>query len=647
MSIVRSFKYRPEVDGLRALAVLPVVLFHAGLGFPGGFVGVDVFFVISGYLITSLILRDLETDKFSMINFWERRIRRILPASFFVMVVTLVAGRYLLLPPDYDSLARSAIFQALFSSNIHFWQTIDYFSASAEEMPLLHTWSLAVEEQYYFIFPVLLLILFKLKKLRTAKALAFIFSIGILVSLALAMYVQPRAHVAAFYLLPTRAWELLIGSMIAVIPSEKHMQSVRRRSLLSGLGVISILLAYGLYSVETPFPGVAALLPCLGTAAFLWSSKEYNDEQSVVDRFFATRPLVFIGKLSYSLYLWHWPIFAYANYWELAPRSFASNATLIFISFICSLFTYYFIETPFRKRLFLGKRFPVFAFGFASILILLTFGITIRIWDGFKWRFSESILQIANIKDEVTVPQLELADALDGRLPLLAGSGVSGDTLVLWGDSHAKALIPAFEIIANKNELAVYCAIHSATAPLLNFESKGPYAVGKSSGAYNQSVFDWIKKNKVKHVVLAARWSGYFSASETESSQEVSKALKRTVEDLTNIGSSTYLMMEVPNHNASVPKAVIKRELYGTDIRPVIADFSDYEQTNKQLLRLIPELQKEHFHLIDPMEEFYDKNTKLFQIEREGIPLYRDSHHLSTAGAKLLVPKLEKFLFKK
>ena len=208
--LIQNFRYRPEVDGLRAVAVLAVVLFHAGLGFPGGYIGVDVFFVISGYLITSLIINDLEQGRFTLTNFWERRARRIIPALAAVVPATLIAGWFLLTPRDYADLGKSAACQSVFGANFYFWRTTlgGYFAGAADEMPLLHTWSLAVEEQFYLIVPLTLAGLFRIPGLRTRRVLFALFGAGILVSLLVSLYGVAHYRVAAFYLLPTRAWEL-------------------------------------------------------------------------------------------------------------------------------------------------------------------------------------------------------------------------------------------------------------------------------------------------------------------------------------------------------------------------------------------------------------------------------------------------------
>ena len=345
MPIIRDFRYRPEIDGLRAIAVMAVVLFHAGLGVSGGFIGVDVFFVISGFLITSLIIKDLEAGKFTLANFWERRARRIIPAAVVLVFVVLAAGWFLLLPSDYAALGKSAAWHAAFAANIYFWRNTNYFASAAEEQPLLHTWSLAVEEQFYLIVPLLLLALFRFPYFRSRGLLLALFLIGFAFSLALSIVVVPRMPAVAFYLLPTRAWELLAGSIIAILPAA----SLSRiwREILCGIALITIVVPCFIYTKETPFPGLAALPPCLGTALFIWASgpasTSIQNSTFNIQNLLAARPVVFIGLISYSLYLWHWPLFAFSTYWALDPLSLPYRLCLVAASFVLAILSWRFV----------------------------------------------------------------------------------------------------------------------------------------------------------------------------------------------------------------------------------------------------------------------------------------------------------------
>lgn len=294
--------YRREIDGLRALAVLPVILFHAGFEtFSGGFVGVDVFFVISGYLITTIILAELEQGKFSIVNFYERRARRILPALFLVMIVCISFAWFWLLPSDMKLFAKSFVAVSLFSSNILFWRESGYFDTAAELKPLLHTWSLAVEEQYYVLFPLFLIVTWRFGKRWVIGTLVVV----AVLSLAAAEWGSTAKPAATFFLLPTRAWELLIGTFVAFYLQGTTTWQPSRvlREVFSALGVAMLAYAVFTFSKQTPFPSLYALVPTVGTALIIL----FATQQTTVGKFIGNKFFVGIGLISYSAYLWHQP----------------------------------------------------------------------------------------------------------------------------------------------------------------------------------------------------------------------------------------------------------------------------------------------------------------------------------------------------
>ncbi|MEI7732725.1 MAG: acyltransferase [Verrucomicrobiota bacterium] len=401
--LIQNFRYRPEVDGLRAIAVLAVVLFHSGLGLPGGYIGVDVFFVISGYLITSLIINDLQQGKFTLANFWERRARRIIPALVTVVLATLIAGWFLLLPKDYVALGKSAACQSVFGANIHFWLTPvgGYFTAgTADEMPLLHTWSLAVEEQFYMIVPLTLAAIFRFPGLRTRRMLLAIFSTGILASFLVSVYGVAHHRSAAFYLLPTRAWELLLGSALAIFPSSWIIRHRLTRESASYLGLAGILFACFFYTDTTPFPGLAALPPCLGTALIVWSNNRLAGDSppTSLGRFLATRAVVFVGLISYSLYLWHWPIFAFSKYYLAGePCAFGYRIAMVALGLILAILSWRFIETPFRQKSVCGNRKSIFRFAVTALAISFAFGTAIFSLKGLPSRLPDNIREALSV----------------------------------------------------------------------------------------------------------------------------------------------------------------------------------------------------------------------------------------------------------
>jgi len=291
--------YREDIDGLRAISVLAVVFNHAGITlFSGGYIGVDVFFVISGYLITSIILREILTADFSIIRFYERRIRRILPALFITIAFTVAVSAIMYDAEKFKEFGKSVIATTLFASNINFWRESGYFDAPSQLKPLLHTWSLAVEEQFYIFFPMLMFLIYRFAR-KIAPAL--LFGITIL-SLALAIVTVPQDPSAAFYLAQLRAWELLVGAFLAlnIIPENAGK---KYSDFIGILGLVMVLAPVILYTADTKFPGLSALPPVLGAAFIIFSGV---NNKTLIGKFLSLPPLVFIGKISYSLYLWHW-----------------------------------------------------------------------------------------------------------------------------------------------------------------------------------------------------------------------------------------------------------------------------------------------------------------------------------------------------
>lgn len=370
-------KYRSEIDGLRAVAVVPVIFFHAGFEqFGGGYVGVDVFFVISGFLITGIILADLDAGKFSLANFYDRRIRRILPAMFLVMLVCLPFAWLWILPRDMAEFSRSLAAVSVFSSNILFWRETGYFDTAAELKPLLHTWSLAVEEQFYVLFPIFLLVTWRFCKRWVVPLLATM----AIASLAVAHWGAFNYPAATYFLLPTRGWELAIGSLLAFYFWKRPMaeRNPAVDQVLSVVGVALIAYSVFAFSGATPFPSVYALVPTLGTALlilFAWP-------HTVVGTILGGRLLVGIGLISYSAYLWHQPLFAFARHRSLTEPSTAMLLGLSGATFLLAYLSWKLVEQPFRKR-GLIDRSRIFMFALIGCVLFLVIGLAGHFTGGF------------------------------------------------------------------------------------------------------------------------------------------------------------------------------------------------------------------------------------------------------------------------
>lgn len=371
--------YRPEIDGLRALAVVPVIFFHAGFqGFSGGFVGVDVFFVISGYLITSIIIKELDRDSFSLIEFYERRSRRILPALFFVLIACLPFAWLWLRPADMIEFGQSLVAVATFMSNVFFWIDSDYFATASELKPLLHTWSLAVEEQYYIVFPLIMMALWLTAKRKAIVGLVVI----AIASFVLSEHLSQSAPSTNFYLLPSRAWELLLGSFTAFyLYHRSHSENLLINQVLSISSVLLIVASIVLFSKETPFPGRFALVPTLGTCLIILCTTP----GTLIYRVLSNRALVFIGLVSYSAYLWHQPLFAFARHRLYGELPVVHALVLCVVTFLLAYISWRWVEKPFRDKR-KTSRTQIFTFSLIGLFATAAIGLAIHYSDGFPNR---------------------------------------------------------------------------------------------------------------------------------------------------------------------------------------------------------------------------------------------------------------------
>jgi peptidoglycan/LPS O-acetylase OafA/YrhL len=440
--------YRADIDGLRAVAVTAVILFHAKVRFfTGGFVGVDVFFVISGYLITQLILADLDRGRFSLTEFYARRIRRIFPALYVVAAATVLVGWAMLTPLDLKFLGESIFATATFSSNFLFWLSSGYFAPPLSQWPLLHTWSLSLEEQYYVAFPLLLLLLTAAApRYRTALIIALAAA-----SLLLCVFATGPDPRAAFFLAPFRVWEFLGGALLALgaVPQTK------RRSVRDGVGAIGLVLiavAVFVFTPGTRFPGAAALLPVLGTAALIWAGEQSGTRCSQV---LSLPPLVLTGKLSYSLYLWHFPILALASYVSLDGLSGFQTALLIALTAALSFLSWKFVEQPVRARRWVfGNRLVVLGLAALVAATAGAFGLSAYVKSGVPDRFDAATARVLAAELELATGYrgctFELERAKAGESCRI-GTASAAPSFVLWGDSHADALRPGIALTASSS----------------------------------------------------------------------------------------------------------------------------------------------------------------------------------------------------
>ncbi len=486
------------------MAVLSVILFHAAIpGFGGGFVGVDMFFVISGHLITGSITEELAAGTFSLGGFYERRIRRILPALAVVIVCIQPFAWRLMFPEELSSASDSLMGIALFSSNVVFWLESGYFATAAEFKPLLHTWSLAVEEQFYILFPLLLLGIARfLPRWRKAVLWTVLAS-----SLALSEWGVVSHPSWAYYLLPTRAWELLLGAVLSLTPAAPQDEGrTLRNEIWSITGLAMIIVAVVSYDKATPFPGLFALIPTFGTGFVIASAVS----GTLVFRVLASPPLVGVGLLSYSAYLWHQPLFALARYQSLAPPSLGGALLLCVLTLFIAYFSWRFVEVPSRSATFVSRR-QTFALAAATSAIIGGIGIIVHMHRGFPSRFAfpsstahsfELSRRAAECFNQVLVHQ---------RVDWLCNIGAQGDSVdfLITGDSHALSLLDTFDDVARANGTHGVFAGLSGCPPLRGVYVLRPGQTERDCHQLNERVYNYVRERRIKTVILVARWTYY------------------------------------------------------------------------------------------------------------------------------------------
>jgi peptidoglycan/LPS O-acetylase OafA/YrhL len=635
-----SIGYRPEIDGLRALAVAVVVLYHAHLKCPGGYVGVDVFFVISGYLITSLLLRDLQAGRFSFLDFWERRLRRIMPALVVMVLVTLGVGGILMLPSDYAQLGKSVVAQALLVANVFFWRDDStrggYFGAALEDRPLLHTWSLAVEEQFYILFPLVLWGLFRFERFRKPAVLTLILAAGVLVGLGLAMYGVDSRPGATFYLLPTRAWELLAGAWLASL----SMAALPRRRLwresAAWIGLASILLPCWLYTKSTPFPGLAAVPPCAGAVLLIWANSPVPggaEGLTIAGRILAARPVVFIGLLSYSLYLWHWPVLVIGKYWWLSTWTpWYLRAGLVLLAGGFAVLSWRYIETPFRRKKLMASRSAIFCLaGVCTGVSLLLGGVLVK-HRGVPARLPEVAIQNAYAAEDLaSSPSMEmtLQDVSQGRLVRLGGGySERADRVLLWGDSHAMHAVPGLDALCAELKINGCAVTRSSTPPLLNSH------LDNVTPEFSAAVLHLIQQRSLFHVVLAAYWGKY----QKTDSLMLEESLKSTIRVLHEVGCQVWVLQDVPDLDRDPFRFLARHSIFGGEINDGWRRrVKDHQYKNSVIYQLAAQGLPATF--LDPAALLVHESSDRYRADINGVSIYSDDDHLTkTASVALLLP---------
>ncbi len=599
--------YRRDIDGLRAVAVGSVVLFHAGLSpFGGGYVGVDVFFVISGYLITSIIAEDVRRGRFSIVSFYERRVRRIFPVLFVMLLVTAAAASILLLPRDFKEFGQSAISSTLFVSNIFFWRTSDYFAGAAHLKPLLHTWSLSVEEQFYIFFPPLLLMLHRRFGGRFVPWLALIAALTFALS-AVGAVSKPTA---TFFLAPTRTWELLAGSLVA-LGAFPVVHDRRLREALAAIGIGLISWSVATFNEQTVFPGVSALAPCLGAGLVIHAGL---GGPTFVGRGLGLRPVVFLGLISYSLYLWHWPFLALSRHWAAEPLSPVMIASALVGALIASVLSWRFVEQPFRHRVVTPTRQALFGAAGVAMTAALMFGAFGHFTGGWPARFPD--YRPAEIAGRQMLREGSCFLRADqspsdyaGAAPCRAGPAEGGRHVLVWGDSFAAHLMPGLGS-PDTGGLSFYQYTASGCPPILGRS----IANRPLCRLFNERALDQIREIKPQVVVLAARWEFYLGRSPDIA------AIAATVGRIKALGAEVVLVGQGPSFDFDSPYD------FGFRTSRTIARAHPADHLNVALARAGAAA------FIDPMAVFCSGGG--CELKDGESFLFFDGGHFSLAGSK-------------
>ena len=652
------FGYRPDIDGLRTLAVLPVVAFHFNLPFfTGGFVGVDVFFVISGFLITRIIAKELEEGSFSLLNFYRRRVLRLLPALFVVLLATLVCAYLWFVPEDFANTGQSAIAALFFSSNILFFLEAGYFDASSYTKPLLHTWSLAIEEQFYLFMPLLLMLLWRLKR-------GFVLTVLVLtgVSLALSAFTTERFATGAYYLLPWRAWELGLGALLALgcLPV---FRSKLLRELSGSVGIVMILAAVFLLDRTVAFPGVAALLPTVGAMLILHAG---NSGGSMINTLLSMRLPVEIGRLSYSLYLWHWPVVVFFTYIALDLPNPWEAAGLFVLSLLLSWLSYRFVETPFRKNGTSWGNPRVFIGAGAAAAVVLALSASTYATRGFPNRLPPETARISAFSgdfhpDRFRCRNHKSRDKSWGD-PCIFGPEGLGPTVALIGDSHANALVPALELIAEDQGFS-FALLGSDGCP--GFRDLEVYWTGEthSCGPAMNAIHDWLADNpEVTKIVFMIRpalyvkgWLPYGMreygrgplmigdpsgpAQASDRYDVFATALRGTIEEWRNQGRDVVLIYPLPEAANHIPNSLTRHLLRGQDSADFSMPRAQFDERNAELIKLYDELVSSFgLAAVRFDEAFCGADVCPFVVN--DVPIYHDSNHLSATHARNIAPLL-------
>lgn len=615
-------KYRRDIDGLRAVAVVPVILFHLGFSFlSGGFVGVDIFFVISGYLIGKTINQEIKSGTFSVLNFYNRRFRRILPALFFMSAMVWIAITAWFLPDSAAENGQGMLAATLSVSNILFWRTISYF-ANGENQAFLHTWSLGVEEQFYLFFPLFMILAYRVSRIARRDLLLPLTIITTAISFALCVTLTQTRMSFAFYMLPTRTWELLLGFLVSLVPLH-HLAPRWRREAAAAIGLILVILSLVLFDQHTPFPGIAALAPCLGAALLIAAG---TCGLTATSRLLESKPMVFIGLISYSLYLWHWPLIIIGREgFEITTSSVQSKLIILTASFLAATASWRFVERPFRRPTVSRK--AIFVGAGAGAMIISAAATALIITDGLPTRFDRTTLQFANFRFDRSqayrsdICHIETKGTFANyRRDICLPQPGSPPALIVIGDSHAAHLWWGLQQAAGN--IPIYQATAVGCIPLLP-----EAAEAFSPECQKLRLFlrrDYLPRRRGDTIVLSGRWS-----------ERLLPSLRSTLLWAHSAGLNVVVAGDSPIYSVPLPHLLARAHQRNDPSYPT------HSLTDRaSLVAAVHAIAAEQGSPYLPLQETMCPNGTCVTLVPDGAPMFFDEDHLTPDGSAWLMRRM-------
>lgn len=632
-----------------------MLFFHARIpGFSGGFVGVDIFYVISGYLITSLIAKEIALEKFSLVSFYERRIRRIFPALFGVIFFCTILAAALFTPGDFSAFGKSTIAMTFFVSNIFFKRAAGkggYFGNTSDSQALLHTWSLSVEEQFYLLFPIGLFLLIRWTKRRATSWLL----LAAIVSFLVSAWATQHKPLAAFYIFIPRAWELLIGSLLAMKAVSPLNQRIWRE-IAGFLGVVLIAWAVCMFTKDTTFPGLSALLPCLGAWLVIFAGE---NGPSYVKTILSFRPLVFIGVISYSLYLWHWPLIVFSRYFSAGDLSRIETAAVIVASVVIAFISFEFIEAPFRGNSSPVSRRQIFSWGLAASMLSAGLGSAIYLNQGFPGRYDDRTRQLVLINEarehdyqDVCGNWQKQISSVDDIAFCELGTE-SSKAIMFWGDSHVQQLYPLIKKMYDEGSLQnrrVILAIANACPPTEHLNSIGKgyhcdsfakFAMARAEEADVDTVFigfnTWWSVHEFICPSVDGRCVGKLSLEETR--RRFLNELSDQIHTLQSSGKRVIVALPFPMFNKSIPDLEVRNAVFGRFGLGGTAQDITLPEFRDQLVFLAKSAGAEIF---DPRKSLCYQGSCITQLN--GVSIYKDDNHIAASQIGILEDNFKRVL---